>query len=123
MSTVQPIEIKIVIPSLIFKDIQNNSKAILDLMGQQQLEHLKSSVVNSLTENDGGPEIIDMNVTKFEYNSELYKGNFRLNFRISRRFCCSDITAANDDYIDFQFEYHDNLMIAQGNFFQWALDN
>ncbi|NQD70329.1 hypothetical protein HP439_06300 [Sphingobacterium shayense] len=123
MSTAQLIEIKIVIPSFVFNDIQNNPKSILEIMGHQQLEHLKSSLVNSLSETEGGPEIVDLNIAKFEYNKELYKGCFRVNFRISRRYCCSDITAANNDYVDFEFEYRDQVMIAQGNFFQWTLDN
>ncbi len=123
MSTGNPIEIKIAIPCLVFKHIQDNPETIVNLIGQQQLDFLKSRIVDSLSESDGGPEINDLYVSKFGLENDLGKGVFRMNFTISRRFCCSDVSAATSDYIDFTFEYRNELMIARGSFFQWTLDN
>lgn len=123
MSTGNPIEIKIVLPQFVFENMQTTPSRLLDLIGRAQLDHIKANIIDALSDREGGPAVINMRVTKFEYENERYAGNFRLNFTISRQFCCSDTVAANDDYIDFKFEYQNEIMTAQGIFFQWVIDN
>ncbi|MGO1245103.1 hypothetical protein [Sphingobacterium sp. JB170] len=123
MSTGNPIEIKIVMPQFVFENMQNTPSRLLDLIGHAQLDCIKSNIIDALSDREGGPAVVNMRVTKFEYDDERYAGIFRLHFMISRQFCCSDTVAAIDDYIDFKYEYQNEIMTAQGVFFQWIIDN
>jgi len=123
MSIGSNIELKVAVPSFLFNSIADNPNVLIDLLGEQQIGILKARIVELLVDLDGAPEVVDLKILEFKYDEIQSKGSFRLTFRISRTFCCSDISAANDDYVDFKFEFENELLRAYGNFFQWTLDN
>ncbi|MFD1770291.1 hypothetical protein [Sphingobacterium suaedae] len=117
------IHIKIPLPIFLMAECRQHPNMILALLTEDQKRQVQDFVFDNLTDKDGSPEVTDLNVKRFQFDGERHKGSFRLHFQISRRFCCSDITGCNDDYLDFTFDYVKEEIHASAHYFQWNLDN
>ena len=123
MNTQHTITIDITVPHALLKDSAIHSEEILAGISEEETKRIQDYVVDQLADRDGAPELIDMQISKFQYDDGSCTGTFRLHFKISRRFCCSDSTGCNDDYMDFRFAYLEGTVHAEGHYFQWNLNN
>lgn len=123
MNSEQTIEIKLVLPKLLFPSLMAKPPLLLQLMSDQQQAQLKDFLFDKLADKDGAPEFIDFEVLNLSFDEQTKQGAFRLKFRINRSFCCSDFDSCADDYIDFNFQYKQEMLLASGSYFNWNLDN
>src|SRR5690606_39371823 len=115
--------IRLPLAKSLFDRWQAQPDLLLRLMSKEQMEALDGFIVDRLADRDGGPGISARNIDKLRFDDALRNGSFRLHFQIDRRYCCSDVMSCSDDYIDFTFDYDGDVIVAQGSYFQWELDN
>ncbi|KGE12418.1 hypothetical protein [Sphingobacterium deserti] len=123
MNTKHTIKIEIPLAHQLLIDSRAASEEILMHINNADKRRINDYVIDQLADRDGAPELIDLQIGKFQYDEGSQAGTFRLHFKISRRFCCADTTGCNDDYIDFRFVYGDAKLHADGHYFQWSPDN
>jgi len=123
MNTDSAIAIKLDIPNFLFPEIIDRPQLFYDLLMPQQLDDLKGFLFDLLQDKDGSPEFDDFEVHAVKFDSSTQEGSFRLKFTINRRFCCADTSACQMDYLDFNFSYVKECVVARANYFNWNLDN
>ena len=101
----------------------NQPASFLPAISSLQLDQLADFIFDQLQDKDGSPEINNIRIGNFVWSKEKSSGHFRVHFEINRRFCCSDICASGNDYIDFQFRLEGVKMICRGSYFDWTLNN
>ncbi|TDS12900.1 hypothetical protein [Sphingobacterium paludis] len=123
MNTQHTLAINIHVPQELVVAGAAHPDQILKRISDMDTKRVQGYVVDQLSDSDGGPELIDLHIGKFQYDKESGTGSFRLHFKVSRRFCCADSTGCNDDYIDFRYVYREEVLYAEGHYFQWTLNN
>lgn len=99
-------------PSLLEKHLSEDNK-----------QAINSFVFDQLADKDGAPSLAGFAVKSMSYDAVEKAGRFRLAFQINRRFCCADVEACANDYLDFSFDYVKETIEAKATYFQWNLDN
>jgi len=117
------IRLDISIPDPVFLGLLAQPSNLLVILSETAVLQISDHVVEQLKDRDGGPVLTDLKLFKFRYEPSTGRGSFRLNFQITRQYCCSDISGCADDYLDFKFVYLNENFVAEGNYFQWSLDN
>lgn len=106
------------------EDITTNPSLILERLTQTQLEQLNHFLIDTIEDKDGSPNIGNISIIQLHLHNNIpNKGRFRLEFTIDRRFCCSDIEAAQSDYIDFEFDVIKCDLHAKATYFNWTVNN
>ena len=106
-----------------FESFAGNPSSLLDHISKEELDKLSWFIFDVLGDKDGSPEVGNIQVSSFKYDTEKNKGTFRMQFDIDRKFCCSDMGSCSNDYLDFNFNIENNLLVATGSYFDWTLNN
>ncbi|QBQ40848.1 hypothetical protein [Sphingobacterium psychroaquaticum] len=123
MNTDSAIAITVHLPDFLFQSIVERPQLLFELFATRQQEDLKAFLFEQLVDKDGAPDFEDFQVHLFRYNNLARKGTFRLKFAIKRQFCCADTESCSFDYLDFDFVYEHERIVAQAHYFNWNLDN
>jgi len=123
MSTNAIVRLEIPIANTLFLRLLAQPSNLLSILSKENAQQISDHVVEQLKDRDGGPVLTDLHLLKFRYDESTGEGSFRLHFRISRQYCCSDISGCADDYLDFKFVYRNENFVAEAAYFQWSLDN
>lgn len=91
------------------------------LLGPEQWRRIDDHVVSQLEDKDGAPTLIDFSVSNIVFDPTVSKGSFRVHFKISRQFCCSDIASCQTDYIDFRFTKEGKTLNITGSYILWII--
>ncbi|MFZ4861672.1 hypothetical protein ACL9RF_05750 [Sphingobacterium sp. Mn56C] len=116
-------EIKLQITVANIQDITRKPQLFLDKLNAENRQTLQHYLLDNLSDKDGGPTVDNLAISNFNFDTEARRGRFRLNFTINRRFCCSDIEACGNDYLDFTFTYNWQTIEAVAQYFDWSLTN
>ena len=116
-------DLKIEISPINAKELVQNSQLIISQLTEDSLVKIREYILDNLASLDGGPSITNLSVTNLKYNSNTQKGSFRLKFQIDRQYCCSDVQACANDYLDFDFNMKDDKLFACAEYFDWSLTN
>jgi len=120
----ETLSIKLNIADITKEQLLADPQLPIEKLTAQQTKELKEFLWDLLEDKDGSPSIGNLSIKQLSYNdNDNNKGKFRLAFDIDRRFCCSDTQACQQDYIDFSFELHENLLKTQATYFNWSLNN
>lgn len=103
--------------------LKDNPQSLLTHMDKEDYLWIEEYILDRLNTRDGGPSITNYQITRFHFDEPLMKGTFRLTFTIERRFCCSDVESCSNDYLDFDFSFQNNNMIATTEYVEWTLNN
>lgn len=91
------------------------------LLGPEQRRQIDDHVVNQLEDQDGAPALSDFSIANITFDPVSSKGSFRVHFKISRQFCCSDVTSCQTDYMDFKFTKRGKKIDVTGSYVLWAI--
>ncbi|HLS38221.1 MAG TPA: hypothetical protein VK023_08105 [Sphingobacterium bovisgrunnientis] len=105
------------------EELAQNSQLIMSHLTEDSLQKIREYILDNLDSLDGGPSIMNLSVINLNYNSDTKKGSFRLKFQIDRQYCCSDLQACANDYLDFDFSTKDDKLVARAAYFDWSLTN
>jgi len=105
------------------EELAQNSQLIMSHLTEDSLQKIREYILDNLDSLDGGPSIMNLSVINLNYNSDTKKGSFRLKFQIDRQYCCSDLQACANDYLDFDFSTKDDKLVARAEYFDWSLTN
>lgn len=123
MSTAEEIAIKMELSEGLLERCLREPALLGEYLSEENKQAVGAFVFEKLTDKDGAPRLTDYKVKSLSYDSEEKRGRFRLAFQINRRFCCADVEACSNDYLDFEFYYSNNILQAKAVYFQWSLDN
>lgn len=104
-----------------FESLQNDPIQFSELLGTEQQRLIDDHVVGQLDDQDGAPALTDFSVSNITFDPVTLKGSFRLHFKISRQFCCSDISSCQTDYMDFNFIKEDKKIYGTGSYTTWSI--
>lgn len=82
---------------------------------------INAYIIGQLENLDGGPQVTDLRISHMVYHNSTLQGSFRLHFNLSRQFCCSDISASQNDYMDFTFMLAKQHIYATGSYMSWSV--
>lgn len=116
-------DLKIEISPINAEELAQNSQSIISQLTEASLQRIREYILDNLASLDGGPSITNLSVINLTYNSDTQKGTFRLKFQIYRQYCCSDLQACTNDYLDFDFSAEDDKLVARAAYFDWSLTN
>lgn len=116
-------EFKISLKKNEYNDFKLDNINFLKRVPNNTIEDLKSYIFDKLDNKDGSPEITELKTANFKYDVDKGAGSFRLTFLVSRRFCCSDVSSSNQDYIDFTFQLENSYLTGRASYFDWTLNN
>src|SRR5690606_36570058 len=105
------------------EELAQNSQLIMRHLTEDSLQKSREYILDNLDSLDGGPSITNLSVINLNYNSATKKGSFRLRFQTDRQYCCSDLQACANDYLDFDFSTKDDKLVARAEYFDWSLTN
>jgi len=107
--------------------VDGNFDALIDdpvqfreLLSPEQRQ-IDDHVVNQLEDKDGAPNLTDFSIGNISFDSITSKGSFRVHFKISRQFCCSDIISCQTDYIDFTCTKRGQKLDIMGSYVLWTI--
>lgn len=104
-----------------FESLQNDPIQFLKLLSTEQQRLIDDHVVGQLDDKDGAPTLTDFSISNIIFDPVTLKGSFRLHFKISRQFCCSDISSCQADYIDFNFIKECEKIYTTGSYTIWSI--
>lgn len=105
------------------EELEQNSQLIISKLTEASLLKIRKYILDNLASLDGGPSISNLVVANLNYNSNKQDGTFRLKFQIDRQYCCSDMQACANDYLDFDFKVEEKMLLAHTEYFDWSLTN
>ena len=117
------IKLNISVTETALQEIKENFALLLDKITADDRKQLQEVVFDSLSDKDGAPQVGDLAISSFTFEDIEKKGKFRITFHIDRQFCCSDTSSCQSDYIDFDFTYASDNLVAVGHFINWNIDN
>jgi len=104
-----------------FESLRNDPIQFSKLLGTEQQRLIDDHVVGQLDDQDGAPTLTDFSISNIVFDRMTLKGSFRLHFKISRQFCCSDTSSCQTDYMDFNFTKEDKKIYATGSYTLWEI--
>lgn len=104
-----------------FDPLIDDSVQFSKLLGPEQRLLIDDHVVNQLEDKDGAPALSDFSIGNITFDRLSSKGSFRVHFKISRQFCCSDITSCQKDYMDFKFTKRGQKIDITGSYVLWTI--
>lgn len=96
---------------------------IIQQLTSNDLNQLQEFIYDQLSDKDGAPQVGNLQIQQFSYDSTNKTGSFRLHFDLNRQFCCSDTTSCHTDYLDFTFKYMGSDLVLSAHYFDWSLTN
>src|SRR5690606_11200460 len=103
------------------EELAQNSQLIMSHLTEDSLQKIREYILDNLDSLDGGPSIMNLSVINLNDNSDTKNGSFRLKFRDDRQYCCSDLQACANDYLDLDFSTKDDKLVARSAYFHWSL--
>src|SRR5690606_6435784 len=110
-------DLKIEISPINAEELAQKSQSIISQLTEASLQRIREYILDNLPSLDGGPSITNLSVINLTYNPDTQKGTFRLKFQIYRQYCCSDLQACTNDYLDFDFSAEDDKLVARAAYF------
>jgi hypothetical protein len=104
-----------------FELLLNDPIQFSKLLDTDQQRLMDDHVVGQLDDQDGAPTLTDFSISNLLFDRTTLKGSFRLHFKISRQFCCSDSSSCQTDYIDFNFTKEYKKIYATGSYTIWTI--
>ena len=104
-----------------FELLIDNPFRFSKLLGLEQRGQIDDHVVSQLEDKDGAPTLVDFSIGNIAFDPISSKGSFRVHFKISRQFCCSDISSCQTDYMDFTFTKREQKIDITGSYILWSI--
>ncbi|WP_033564510.1 hypothetical protein [Sphingobacterium sp. SYP-B4668] len=103
--------------------ITNAPQELLTMIPSDQWDTIQDLIVGALDDQDGSPQLDEVEIGNLEYHENIHQGTFRMFFLIHRRFCCSEQVSWAKDYVDWTFSIQQDKLLATAAYFNWTLDN